>query len=556
MSLRSDAKWFYHRCENSSCTVALPLCEGKLKLIDCKGNYGDLVDKFGLEKHADELSEPQRSLRHVASYQNFKDGTGRPEWANGAFVFLSVAWASEAKQAVADKGLTLRKGHILFSEELTPIVMDLLNTRVENSNISTREQYRRSRHERRIEQEIPCPVFSSIDHLQAKHQRSVHEIGMDPVALPWKCASIPHCSYSSRLTHTTGSAPRDAEARRYDYGPMRKRFHLKNDLFQKFTDDATNGRVDDAWDAFLALKETFPKARLTILYNLMLEACATAGSTDLAQQCFLEMKQHEVMLNTQSFEKMIRCHLQVHDGKEAEHWFQQQLMHGFVGEKKSLRAIVDVFSTPNEATEGAARARIWTTISESIDVNSDTIDLDAIINALANAGELDEAELWLGRAEDGGLVLNVITYTSVIDACIKAGKVKSAERWLEQVDTRGLLHDDGAYISAINACAKAGDVRSAQQWLGQTEAKDMVAIVISYNSVIIACAKEGDVRSAQRWLKNLEAKGVLAEVTTYASVIDACFKIGDVRSAQWWLERTEAQSMNVNVITNTSRIDA
>ena len=88
-------------------------------LLTVKGNLRHRIEKCGIEKPChEEATDPQRRLREVATAQHFEGKLGRPTWAKGAFVFVTVAHAASIQDAM-QKWMTLQAVHCS---------LDLLNT--------------------------------------------------------------------------------------------------------------------------------------------------------------------------------------------------------------------------------------------------------------------------------------------------------------------------------------------------------------------------------------------------------------------------------------------
>ena len=79
-------------------------------LLVVKGNLRHRILKLGCEKAWCELSPAQRDLRRIAVDQKFvySKGPERPEWANGAFLYLEPRHATLIETYIAGSGLKLQ----------------------------------------------------------------------------------------------------------------------------------------------------------------------------------------------------------------------------------------------------------------------------------------------------------------------------------------------------------------------------------------------------------------------------------------------------------------
>ena len=100
-------------------------------LLIIKGNLRHRIEKLGLEKTDEELNNPQYKLRRIAYEQTqphwyVEKAYERPQWANGAFVYLSQGHARVIESAIRVSGKTLQSKHLLVSPQFKPLVKEVL----------------------------------------------------------------------------------------------------------------------------------------------------------------------------------------------------------------------------------------------------------------------------------------------------------------------------------------------------------------------------------------------------------------------------------------------
>ena len=105
--------------------------DGYVWLLTVKGNLRHRIEKFGIELPCDaELTEPQSRLRKVAIAQQFDGKLGRPNWANDAFVFVTVAHAASIQDTMQEwctkEGNKLMSKYVIVSESLKDLVQKVL----------------------------------------------------------------------------------------------------------------------------------------------------------------------------------------------------------------------------------------------------------------------------------------------------------------------------------------------------------------------------------------------------------------------------------------------
>eukprot|EP00929_Paragymnodinium_shiwhaense_P094557 TRINITY_DN55180_c0_g1_i2.p1 TRINITY_DN55180_c0_g1~~TRINITY_DN55180_c0_g1_i2.p1 ORF type:complete len:553 (-),score=82.50 TRINITY_DN55180_c0_g1_i2:210-1868(-) len=211
-------------------------------ILTIKGNSKHLIEQLGVGKAEDELSADQRNLRSIAKKQNFDSSEpGRPEWACGAFVFVSVGHAAEIRDAIAESSLELKAHHVLVSGKYMSLMEKVLKTPVGES---VRERYQSSRKGAMKDMQPVGP--KTISHTESKDvmgpmNYSVAEFPLRLRRTFLEYAGSEDASCESRKTRTTGDRPRmdvKPNAAQYpgserlpprdgDYGSNRKNFRLR-----------------------------------------------------------------------------------------------------------------------------------------------------------------------------------------------------------------------------------------------------------------------------------------------------------------------------------------
>ncbi|CAL1145541.1 unnamed protein product [Cladocopium goreaui] len=162
------------------------------------------------------------------------------------------------------------------------------------------------------------------------------------------------------------------------------------------------------------------------------------------------------------------------------------------------------------------------------------VSYNSVINACAQTGYVERAEMWLGRMLEAGVQANEVSYNSVINACAQKGRVSRAEMWLEKMLAAGVKTDAFSYNSVINACAQRRDIERAETWLEKMLSEGIQADEVSYSSVIKACVQKGELDLAGYWLERMAAAGLQANEVTYNTVAGACLAAGDKDRLERW----------------------
>ena len=101
-------------------------------VLTVKGSFAHLIQKFGIEKLAhEELTGPQQRLREAVEAQQFDGKPGRPDWAKGAFVFVTVAHAASIEDVMQEwqtrTGNELMSKYVIVSDSLKETVIEALS---------------------------------------------------------------------------------------------------------------------------------------------------------------------------------------------------------------------------------------------------------------------------------------------------------------------------------------------------------------------------------------------------------------------------------------------
>ena len=118
-------------------------------VLTVRGNLRHRIMKFGIEKLAHEdLTGPQQRLREAVEAQQLDGKPGRPDWAKGAFVFVTVAHAASIEDVMQEwqskPGNELMSKHVIVSDSLKETVMEALRSEPP-ADMQGREAYQQRR---------------------------------------------------------------------------------------------------------------------------------------------------------------------------------------------------------------------------------------------------------------------------------------------------------------------------------------------------------------------------------------------------------------------------
>mmetsp|Transcript_90177 Transcript_90177/g.263692 ORF Transcript_90177/g.263692 Transcript_90177/m.263692 type:complete len:493 (-) Transcript_90177:200-1678(-) len=218
-------------------------------LFEVKGSHAHRVAQLVLHDETEPKSEAQRKLHDIAKCQNFcLKNPERPQWARGAFVFVTPLHASEIRTAVEEyealNQCQLKKHHLIASDVYVELVVEALSAVAwPTGGLNIRDAYQSSRPGAlKHKADIALPTFSHVEATQASSlgPPTIDVNGMQLTVKHTFLTSTSETSDHSRLTHSTGDRPRANASYLYsflnvdklpphdaDYGPVRKRFQLK-----------------------------------------------------------------------------------------------------------------------------------------------------------------------------------------------------------------------------------------------------------------------------------------------------------------------------------------
>ena len=145
-------------------------------VLTVRGNYKHRIMKVGIEKLADEdLTGPQERLREAVVAQQLDGKPGRPDWAKGALVFVTVAHAACIEDVMQEwqsrTGNELKSKYVIVSDSLKETLMEALSGGPP-ADIKPKEafQYRRGgeiAEEERIKMKSMRDVEQTLQELEA-----------------------------------------------------------------------------------------------------------------------------------------------------------------------------------------------------------------------------------------------------------------------------------------------------------------------------------------------------------------------------------------------------
>ena len=186
--------------------------------------------------------------------------------------------------------------------------------------------------------------------------------------------------------------------------------------------------------------------------------------------------------------------------------------------------------------------------------------MNSVINAYAQAKDVEGAERVLGQMREMGLHPDEVTMSSVINAHAQAKDAKGAERVLGQMREMGLQLNEFTKSSVINANAQAKDAEGAERVLGQMREMGLRPNAVTMSSVLKAqvAASHGSelLPRLLKTLQSMEELGIEPNSFSYFQLLLGCRKTRNREQAIKWFDQlllagVEPIDLLCNVLTQT-----
>eukprot|EP00927_Polykrikos_kofoidii_P076590 TRINITY_DN73655_c0_g1_i1.p1 TRINITY_DN73655_c0_g1~~TRINITY_DN73655_c0_g1_i1.p1 ORF type:complete len:650 (-),score=69.84 TRINITY_DN73655_c0_g1_i1:17-1966(-) len=165
--------------------------------------------------------------------------------------------------------------------------------------------------------------------------------------------------------------------------------------------------------------------------------------------------------------------------------------------------------------------------------------LGKLITAALNAGNVLEAERWLGFRVGDGSGTGFEPFSMVIAACAKAGQPLRAVAWMRRATEAAIFGppEPVAFSALINAHARVGEIDAACGWLEQMIRLRLSPTIHAFDPVIAGYVRAGDTKAVAQWFSRMQEFRCDLNSASFSAMIDACAKRGDPRGAAHWLRR-------------------
>jgi len=190
-------------------------------------------------------------------------------------------------------------------------------------------------------------------------------------------------------------------------------------------------------------------------------------------------------------------------------------------------------------------------------VEPNTICFNEIINAFAQAGDLQKAEQYFEAIKQRNLTPSTSTYNSILKACAKSGDVAQAEAWFQKMVSSGLdIELDATTFGTLMNASKDTDPMKTEQWLQEARRHGVKLNVVHFSTAIHAHAKVGAFERAEALIEQALADGLELNTMCYNNVISACAAASQPARAEGWLFNMRKSGVAPNSYTCYSVVNA
>jgi len=306
-------------------------------------------------------------------------------------------------------------------------------------------------------------------------------------------------------------------------------------------------------------------------------AAAKSGDMDKAEEGMKKMEQDGHQPPIAAYLSVIKSYMDRGDYDNVNCWYDNLADSNFPMTETSYNSLIRIFSRcpdPSRLDNLLAKMRangfqpstrsVFSAYSKLGDAEKcreifdgisspGIVNFNAMLNAWAQKGNIQEVELAMEMAPKKNLIPNEISYSTVINACAEGKNLWKAEIWmhrmLEQTD---VTPNSVVYNAMIKACVQANNPVRAEYWLGQMFNQEGVELEeISYNMLIHAYARLGHLEKAEMWMRKMHNSGLTPNTISYASVINACARTDNVQAAEDWFEELMRVSTPNSVAFNS-----
>ena len=240
------------------------------------------------------------------------------------------------------------------------------------------------------------------------------------------------------------------------------------------------------------------------------------------------------------------------------------------GVEASSMAMRTLGVAPNQATWGA---KVYAYVAcERLDLALDALEqgvrfsprterrpgvqaYTALVQGLARAGRVGEADEILRRMSRDGVKPNVYTYSTLIDGFMQSAQVGLAETALKEMKRAQIMPNVVTYNSILKGVVRrmrAGKrvpeddlLTQARRVFDRMRDDGVAPDLVTYNTLIDACIDAQEPAEAWNVLREISQSGLKPDVVTYTTLLKYFVQVGDNSATQWVIAEMDTDPLMV-----------
>lgn len=179
---------------------------------------------------------------------------------------------------------------------------------------------------------------------------------------------------------------------------------------------------------------------------------------------------------------------------------------------------------------------------------------NAIVEGLLSHGRFHEAEQFLARLVDKGLILNSINYDNLIKRFCHFGRMSTAVSLLDIMLKKEQIPDFTSYDSVICGFCTCNRLDQAMNFLTDMLDRDLKPSISTWNILVNKLCKEGETAEAEKLLVSMVQLGETPTREMYSSVINKHHAENNLRKASELMQLMQQSGYEPDFETHWSLI--
>jgi len=304
---------------------------------------------------------------------------------------------------------------------------------------------------------------------------------------------------------------------------------LQEVLFNTLLDACASIRDLDRMAEIFALMQSFQVEVSSVTFGTLIKAFGQAGQLRHCHEVWKNMLDAKVKPTVVTFGCYIDTCIRNADIAVAEQVFTSMATIGVKPNSVIYTSMIRGFAhakKPHKALEMYQHMR-----TEGIEATAVTFNsvLDILVRQLADPSQLQEIVDDMHRSS---IKPDVVTYSILIKASCNAGQVESALALFRQLRGQGLAFDEVAFNTLLLACSKAEQLVEAEEILGEMRAIGMAPTHVTISILVKMYGKAKMLDKAIELSQMVEKEyGMKPNLHVYTCMIQACVRNKQIRKS-------------------------